>query len=237
MSSASSYELITHTFKGGRFADHGVDIDVLTELIAFKTILVETAKELWKSRHPDRKRLPRRFEDSLSLKFYEIRPTSAGIPIVRENITPDGQLLVAHEPDELDEAVSLIPEVISSLSEGRNIPDAFPRSLIPYFESYGKTLREEESYELRPAGGNRVVRYTQRERESILRLESSLYRDKVELSGEIRLADLDGGNFAVRSSIGERVSGKFSPDQESLIVDALREHADCWLHIEGIGEF
>ena len=77
-------ELVVHTFKGGRFNDHGVDVDVLPELIAYKTILVETAKELWRRKNPDRERLPKNFEDSLSLKFYEVKPGSAAIPLVRE---------------------------------------------------------------------------------------------------------------------------------------------------------
>jgi hypothetical protein len=76
------YNLVTHTFRGSRFDDHGIDVDVLTEIIAYKTILVETAKELWRRNHFDRQRLPKNFEDSLSLRFYEIIPGSAAIPLM-----------------------------------------------------------------------------------------------------------------------------------------------------------
>lgn len=77
-------QLVVHTFKGGRFDDHGVDLDVLPDLLAYKTLLVETAKELWRRKNPERERLPKNFEDSLSLKFYEVRAGSAAIPLIRE---------------------------------------------------------------------------------------------------------------------------------------------------------
>ncbi len=89
------YEIATHTFKGGRFDDHGLDIDVLPDLIAYKTILVETAKELWRRKHLTRQRLPKNFEDSLSLKFYELRKGSTAVPLMRS--IPASKLLFPNE--------------------------------------------------------------------------------------------------------------------------------------------
>ena len=60
-------QLVLHTFKGKRFDDHGLDLDVLPDLFAFKQLLVETAKALWRRAHPDRERLPKNFEDRLKL--------------------------------------------------------------------------------------------------------------------------------------------------------------------------
>lgn len=48
-------QLVTHTFKGPRFEDHGLDLDVLPELYAYKELLVAAAKELWRRHHPDRR--------------------------------------------------------------------------------------------------------------------------------------------------------------------------------------
>jgi hypothetical protein len=59
----------------------------------------------------------------------------------------------------------------------------------------------------------------------------------VNLSGEIRAADLDRGTFILRLSDGTRVRGTFSPIQEALITDALHEHASRRLHLRGRGEF
>ena len=48
-------ELTALTFIGPRFDDHGLDIDILPELIAYKKLLVDTAKELWRQKNPDRR--------------------------------------------------------------------------------------------------------------------------------------------------------------------------------------
>ena len=52
-----------------RFADHGVDLDVLPELSCYKGLLVELAKEIWRCKNPERKQLPKHYEEILRLKF------------------------------------------------------------------------------------------------------------------------------------------------------------------------
>ena len=59
----------------------------------------------------------------------------------------------------------------------------------------------------------------------------------ISLSGEIRAADLDKGTFVLRLSDGSRVLGTFSPVQEAVITEALREHGSRRLHLRGRGEF
>lgn len=59
----------------------------------------------------------------------------------------------------------------------------------------------------------------------------------VDLTGEIRAADLDDGTFTLRLSDGTRLRGKFSRVQEATITEALREHTSRRLHLRGRGEF
>jgi hypothetical protein len=233
----SKYELVVHKFAGGRFDDHGVDVDVLPDLVAYKNILIETAKELWRSKHPERQRLPKNFEDSLSLKFYTIQPGSAAIPLFREVEAPDTLTLFPRTPDELDEAVEVVADTIQAVSEDRVLPDALPKNVIPLFENFGKTLRSDERIELKPATRGEVTRYSSKERERLARLVGTSYEDIVELTGEIRAADLDGSNFALKLADGTKILGKFSPEQETLITDVLHEHAQRWLHVKGRAEF
>src|ERR687888_332346 len=58
----------------------------------------------------------------------------------------------------------------------------------------------------------------------------------VDLTGEIRAADLDDGTFVLRLPDGTRLRGKFSRVQETIITEALREHATRRLHLRGRGE-
>jgi hypothetical protein len=181
--------LVTHTCKGKRFEDHGLDLDVLPDLYAYKELLVATAKELWKRHHPDRQRLPKNFEDSLSLKFSQIQPGSAAVPIYRE-IETDGQgeLWRANEPDELDQAVELVARAVLAADADQTLPDELPKNVIPLFQGYGSTLREDESFEQQPAKSSTKASYTRESRERLLQFCAPGYTDRVDFVGEVRPA-------------------------------------------------
>ena len=83
-------------FDGERFADHALDVDCVGELQAYKRLVMECAKELWRRAHPDYERLPKGFEDKLTLTFTELAPGSAVIPL-RRAIAQD------HRPDPRDD--------------------------------------------------------------------------------------------------------------------------------------
>jgi hypothetical protein len=85
-------KIVTHKLTelrlvGGRFEQNTgwLDFDVLPELLIYKRILTETAKEEWRRRNPDRKNLPVGFEDKIRLAFHEIRDGSCTIPVERIN--------------------------------------------------------------------------------------------------------------------------------------------------------
>ncbi|MBI4659982.1 MAG: hypothetical protein HY735_14165 [Verrucomicrobia bacterium] len=229
--------LVTHTFKGKRFEDHGVDLDALPDLYAYKELLVATAKELWKRHHPDRQRLPKNFEDSLCLKFNQVQPGSAAVPIYREVETDgQGEFCQANEPDELDEAVRLVAEAIQAGEADQPLPDQLPKIVIPLFDNYGKTLREDESFEQKPEGSPTVASYSRKSRERLLQFCAEGYTDRVDFTGEVRVVDL-AGRFELRLQDGTKVPARFSPEQEAMITEALREHKSRRLRVKGTAEF
>jgi len=59
---------------------------------------------------------------------------------------------------------------------------------------------------------------------------------EVELLGEVRAADLDARVFALRLADGETVQGRFTPDQEAAITEALHQHASRRLRVRGRAE-
>ena len=63
--------------------------------------------------------------------------------------------------------------------------------------------------------------------------KKSDYLEAVDLIGEVRQADLDGCHFSLRLDDGTKVQGKFTPEQESLITEALREHSTRRLRVKG----
>jgi hypothetical protein len=234
------YELVTQKFTGPRFEDHGLDIDVLPELIAYKKLLIETAKEIWWRKHPDRERIQRNFEASLRLKFYRLAEGSVAVPLEREIEVEEGLLNFEPVPDELDEAARVLEEAIDAASADAPLPSDFPKNVIPLFEQLGKTLEADDSMEFEPPPGARTrkkVVYTQQTRTRMVERATGEYTDVVSVSGEIRAADLDGGSFNLRREDGSRLSGKFSPEHEAQITEALKEHQSCSLEVEGTATF
>jgi hypothetical protein len=63
------------------------------------------------------------------------------------------------------------------------------------------------------------------------------YEDAISLAGEVRQADLDGCSFTLRLDDGGKVIGKFDPQQEERVTEALREHTSRRLHVNGMGRF
>ena len=136
-----------------------------------------------------------------------------------------------------DEAVSLVDEAILAAENDRLLPANFPKNVIPLFAELGKTLREEESIEFHPPKGRSKVTYNTLVRERLLARGTREYQDMVTVSGEMRGTQLDGNRFTLRLQDGTNVSGKFQPDQETAITDALREHTSCRAEIQGLGIF
>ena len=62
-------------------------------------------------------------------------------------------------------------------------------------------------------------------------------RDRIDLTGEVRGTDLDGLKFVLRLLDGRSITGRFEPGQESVVLQALGEHAHRHLHVIGEGEF
>lgn len=230
-------ELVTHTFKGKRFDDHGLDLDVLPDLFAYKQLLVETAKALWRRGHPDRERLPKNFEDGLSLKFFAIEKGSAAVPIMREYESEDqADFWKTQPPDELDTAVELVNAAIAAADNNQPLPEELPRNIIPLFSDYGKGLRDDESVELKSNRTRSTANYTRSSQRELLARVTSIYTDVVDFTGEVRAVDL-GGTFTLKLDDGAKIPGRFSADQETVVTEALQEHVSRRLRVNGIAEF
>jgi len=230
-------QLVTHTFKGKRFDDHGLDLDVLPDLFAYKQLLVETAKALWRRAHPDRERLPKNFEDGLTLKFFAIEKGSVAVPILREYESEDQADFWKRQPaDELDTAVELVNTAITAANNRQPLPEGLPPIIIPLFGDYGKGLHDDESVELKSCQTQTTATYTRTAQKELLSRVMSVYTDVVDFTGEVRAVDL-GGTFTIKLDDGSRIPGRFSADQESVVTEALREHINRRLHVTGTAEF
>jgi hypothetical protein len=230
--------LVTYMkLSGPRFADHGADLDSLQELASYKRILLEIAKEVWRRRNPDRQRLPRGFEDGAVFKLYKIEQSSVGLPIMRVDDTSDARQGVLDLPDEFDSAADLLEEVVEAAAENRLLPPWFPRSVLPMFAEFGRSLSEVDAIELKSPRRETVVPYTSATRDRLAHWTERTYIDSTVILGEVRSADLDVSRFTIRHAGGEKVTARFLPGQESLITRALDAHTECIVRVVGTAEF
>jgi len=231
-------DVTTITFSGPRFDDAGLELDVLSELLAYRKLLIETAKELWRTENRERQRLPKGFEESIRLKFYSIESGSAVVPIKRV-VSRDGSLLFEVPPraDEIDEAAQLIDETIAAVSEDRTVPERMPKIVLPLLAALGENLREGEAIRTHAVRSPKAAEFTCETRSRVARLLEAVYEDRVEIVGEVRSADVDQRNFAIRDATGVKIPAKFRPEHEAEITDALHDHASCRIAVTGVGEF
>jgi hypothetical protein len=228
-------------FNGPRFDDHGLDVDVLSEIVAYKRLLQETAKELWRRKHPTRQRLPKNFDEEISLKFFNVEAGSVGVPLVRGAISKRAPRLPFE--DELEDAVALLQTSIRNASLTKGPPKELPRSVIPLFQDFGKALRPEEFIVIEcppnvvTNAGKTVARYDSKVKSNIMAWATGSYRDLIDLTGEVRGTDLDGLKFILRLKDGRKVPARFEPDQERIVLEALGEHINRLLRVVGEGEF
>lgn len=221
-------------FDGPRFDNHALDVDCVSELLAYKKLVLECAKELWYRQHPGRERLPRGFEERLTLEFSEIREGSVEVPLRRVVFDEQTPLDFC---DEFDEAAELIDAAILAAHQDQLLPAEFPRNVIPLFRDFGKSLRESETLFVQARNRESTAPYTAKARGCLAEWTEATFEDLADVTGEVSMANVRGGVFELAVNAGPLVRGKFSETQEAEVLDALRAHKTAQLRVRGVGEF
>jgi hypothetical protein len=179
---------------GGRFEDSGMPVETLVELGAYRDLVVGVAKELFRARHPDRKRLPRGFEDRLHLSLRTVEEGSA-VPVL-ERAFPAGTLLAPD--DEFTQARDLIEEAVEAVQAAVALPDAFPSASLVLFNRFGQTLRPDEAIELRRGTATRSPRYTAEVRRALVLKQKRTYQQELEDFGWVTEVDASRMSCLIR---------------------------------------
>jgi hypothetical protein len=234
MATKHSVELAVLRFEGKRFEGHAVDVECTRELIAYRTLILECAKELWRKKNPDRVRLPKGFEEGFRVEFDRVTNGSAAIPLRRVRDAVQGELL----DDEFDEAAALIDTAISAADADELLPDDLPANVVPLFGDFGRSLRSDEVMFTKARNRRKEAPYTAKARTRLAEWTPPVYEDRVDVVGEVRMANLGPGAFSLQmSESGPLVNGRFDERQEALVLDALKNHRSVRLRVKGIGEF
>ena len=237
MATDTTIDLATLRFDGERFKGHALDVECTQELITYRNLIVECAKELWRRKHPERINLPKGFEKGFRLQFNRLEEGSAKIPLQRVCVDDQSNLDWGNL-DEFDEAADLIDAAIAAANDDQLLPDALPSNVIPLFRDFGKTLEPDEVLFTRSRHGSTEAAYTAKARKRLTEWVGSNYEDTVDVIGEVRMANVGQGSFSLQlDGVETVVSGRFSPEQEAEVLEALRNHRSLRLRVIGIAEF
>jgi hypothetical protein len=235
MANEATIDLASLRFDGKRFEGHAIDVECTQELIAYRTLILECAKELWRRKNPGRVRLPRGFEDGFRVQFDRIDDGSAVVPLRRVREAAQAELDLG---DEFDEATALVDAAIGAANRDDLLPDQLPSNVIPLFAGFGRTLRDDEVLFTRARGSNIEAAYTPKARARLAEWVGPTYEDEVDLVGEVRMANLGPGAFRLQiAETGAQVEGRFDSTQEALVLDALKNHRSVRLRVTGTAEF
>src|SRR5262249_44477755 len=144
MTEETAIDLSTLRFDGARFRGHALDVECTQELVTYRNLVLECAKELWRRKHAERVRLPKGFEDGFRLQFDRVTEGSAVVPLRRIREDEQGELALGNL-DEFDEAAELIDATICAASQERLLPENLPANVLPLFREFGRTLRQGET--------------------------------------------------------------------------------------------
>ena len=236
MITETTIDLASLRFDGERFAQHALDVDCVQELIAYRNIILECAKELWRRNHPGRVRLPKGFEDGFRLQFDRIDPGSAIVPLCRVVPTDQAELDWGNL-NEFDEAAELVDAAISAANDDKLLPEALPASVVLLFKEFGKTLRDDEVLFTHARHSTAEASYSVKARKCLSEWVGPSYEDVVDVVGEVSMANVKGTFSLTLEGSGGIVSGRFSPEQEERVLEALRNHRVARLRVAGVGEF
>jgi len=219
-------------FRGGRFDNHLLILDVAPDLLAYKQLVVELARHLYKER-TGAPRVPKGFEESFQLGIKEIRVGSSAQPLIeRPGALPDG--LFANGVDTYLEARDELGHLVREISAGRPLPPRFPKKLVKHFNKIGSGLRDNEYIELRAPGDAVGARYDRKVREQIVLPVEGRLEDEIDLVGVLQGGLRDKGQLRLQLSNGVTVDVSYSLADVTEVVQQFTGHA---IRVRGLAEF
>lgn len=188
-------------FDGARFSEHTLPLDVARDLVAYERLVLELAKRLFLTDHPERQRVPKGFGADFHLHLQRIDDGCAR-PLLA--LVAAGALSLGDGANGyFERARDLITECIGA-SEGQ-LPADFPSDLLIHFNQIGSSLRPDETMEF-PIGGGRVATLNPARRKNLVLAAATVYERPIELNGPIVEANWEKSSFQMRLADGTLVT-------------------------------
>lgn len=225
-------------FAGGRFDSHTIPFDVLPDLAAYRDLVVEVAKHLFRERNRDRQRVPKGFVESFQLGLSQVIQGNSATALakrieIQEVPAEQAELNFPRYGEFFTDARNLLDRVIAAANEDQPLPQDFPSELVGRFNRFGQSLRAGEHAELSHENVT-PVRYDSTTRKRIVLSANATYENTLD-----QRFTLDGGALSsiivhVIDEEGTRFDFRVDSEAECEKAIARRRHQ---VRIVGTGQF
>ena len=238
-------EFLRPRLTGVRFEGGAIPLEMLNELPALGEMIVAVAKWRYLQDHPGRKRTPRGFAESASLRLTGVEKGSA-IPIIDLSFAPPSSSDAPQFPGMpgvfekyFEEARDYIVDAISAAERGEADTYDLPDECLRYFDRFGRRLHEGESIDFDPRSGLDAVRLTRASRRKLIRASQiSEVTEEVTIRGSIPEMDQDKMTFELQSLEGRRIPAAIEEQHRGIVLEAFNGfEANGKVLIRGIGKY
>ena len=223
-------EFLKPKLVGRRFDDHSIPVEVLRDWAAFEGLIVETARWLYLEENPVRRRIPRGFAQSFSLNLSGVEDGSA--IAVLDSPHAAGHLLPGEFAVWFEKARDRVLDTIKAASLGRSVEDLLPKSLLGYFDQFGRALRDDERVEF-SQGDDLPIVYDKRVRKTLVLKSAAVYRTVEAVRGSMSELNLENRTFTLKLINGEKVVGQFGDELRDAAHSALGAYGESLVMVEG----
>lgn len=196
-------------YVGTRFNGARMPVNVLSDLPAFRDLLVSFARDEYLGRHTDRKRVPKGFDASLTLDLTQIENGSAQPNLVwSRNLA---QEMLPGIEDELAEIVEASYANIAQLFEGAGGSRDLSPDKLRALDKFGAGLRPDERIELIPVTGDNVVYLDFERRKRLITSFRETYNVRLTGVGTL-VSNSVHGHIIIRTDNGD-ISVEIDPEE------------------------
>jgi hypothetical protein len=183
-------------YRGHRFRNARLPVEVLADLPAFRDLLVSYAKDEWRRRHTDRERVPKGFDKSLAFDLITIEDGSA-IPKLEWN-RQSAQVNLPGFADEIEEIVEAAYGDVVALIEGQSgRVSALSSEKVRALNRFGAGLRDNEKIEIPDRVSGKVVSLDAYRRKQLITGARETYQTRFEGFGQLIGTHIKNGYEAV----------------------------------------
>ena len=238
-------EFLRPRLTGVRFEGGAIPLEMLNELPALGEMIVAVAKWRYLQDHPGRKRAPRGFAESASLRLTGVEEGSA-IPIIDLSFVSPSSSDAPQLPGMpgvfekyFEEAREYIVDAISAAERGEADTYDLPEEYLRYFDRFGRRLHEGESIEFNSSSGVDGVRLTRASRRKLIRASQiSEVTEEVFIRGSIPEMDQDKMTFELQSLEGRRIPAAIEEQHRDIVLEVFNGfEANDKVLIRGIGKY